>query len=76
MKAREIVRAVLERNVAGLSLPDEKFDVELKALGLDSLDNMVVMLEIQEESGVTIPEEAVDHLTTPAQIVRYIEEHA
>jgi acyl carrier protein len=44
----------------------------LKELGVDSLDVMVVLLSIQEATGIIIPEEKVDDLNTPAKIAEFL----
>lgn len=70
---RQIVVEVLERNVAGLKLAPEKFDMTLRELGVDSLDVMIVMLEIQERTGVVISEDDADRLRSPSDIINFVQ---
>jgi len=50
-----ISKSVDDFDVSGLGADDDFFDA-----GLDSLDHATVLLGIQEECGLTIPDEAVD----------------
>lgn len=47
-------------------------DADLTALGADSLDMMTVLLDVQDRTGVEIPDEDVDGLRTPRSIVEYV----
>lgn len=56
---------------------DASADVErtLTDLGVDSLDNMSLFLEIQEKFNLDeIPDNVIDQLLTPAQIVSYVDQ--
>jgi acyl carrier protein len=44
-------------------------------LGLDSLDIAELILEMEEEFGVTIPDEAAESFTTVADVIRYVVAH-
>lgn len=68
-----VVIEVLENNVAGLQVEINMMDHTLGDLGVDSLDVMLVMMDIQEKTGVAIPDESVDELTTPNKIVAFLE---
>lgn len=68
----EVVVEVLEKNVAGLQIEASMMDHTLGDLGVDSLDVMLVMMDIQEKTGVAIPDESVDELTTPNKIVTFL----
>lgn len=68
----EVVGAV-ESNVAGLKLTQDKMGVSLTDLGVDSLDVMLVLIDVQERTGVSIPEKQADILKTPAQIVEFLQ---
>ena len=46
-------------------------DADLVELGADSLDIMTVLLDVQDRTGVEIPDEDVEGLRTPRQIVDY-----
>jgi acyl carrier protein len=52
------------------------FDSSLMSdLGLDSLDLVELIIELEEEFGVTIPDEAAESITTVADAIRYIVTH-
>ncbi len=42
------------------------------ALGADSLDIMTILLDVQDRTGVEIPDEDVDGLRTAQSIVEYV----
>ena len=44
-------------------------------LGADSLDILQLLMTIEEEMGVTIPDEALAKFTTVQDIVEYLEAH-
>ena len=72
-QAKKIVMATLEDNVGGLEMSDEKMDQTLvDDLGVDSLDLMLIMMEISESSGVTINDDQAEVLDTPEKIVEFI----
>lgn len=71
-KFETIVSEVLEANVDGLKMSEEKMQQTLTDLGVDSLDVMLVLMEIQEKTGVTISEDQADILQTPAQIAEFL----
>lgn len=68
-----VVIEALENNVAGLQVEINMMDHTLGELGVDSLDVMLVMMDIQEKTGVAIPDESADELTTPNKIVAFLE---
>ena len=68
----QVVIGVLEKNVAGLQIEASMMDYTLSDLGVDSLDVMLVMMDIQEKTGVVIPDDSVDELTTPNKIVNFL----
>ena len=47
-------------------------DSDLIELGADSLDIMTVLLDIQDCTGVEIPDEDVDGIRSPQSIVDYV----
>lgn len=46
------------------------------ALGADSLDLVELMIALEEEFEMTIPEEDIDKITTVGDVVEYIEAHS
>lgn len=51
---------------------DDDYDRSLSEIGVDSLDVMSVLLEIQEDLGISIPDEDVDNLSTVNLIINYV----
>lgn len=70
---KSVIVEVLEKNVAGLQMSDESMQLTLTELGVDSLDVMLIFMEIQERTGVQVPEDQLDRLKTPAQIAEFLE---
>ena len=44
-------------------------------LGADSLDTVELVMELEEEFDITIPDEDAEQIQTVGQAVKYIEEH-
>jgi acyl carrier protein len=74
-EATKIVIDVLEDNVQDLEMSEDKMNQTLVDIGVDSLDIMLVMMDIQEKSGVKISDEQADQLDTPSKIVNFIVEY-
>lgn len=63
----------------------DKFDVDASTLTVDtkikedlqadSLDIVELMMDLEEECGVTIPDEEVAKMVTIGDLMKYIEEH-
>jgi acyl carrier protein len=45
-------------------------------LGADSLDTVELVMEFEDEFGLTIPEEDSEKIQTVGEAVKYIEEHS
>lgn len=70
--------AVKEALAKQLCIPADKItpQSEIKDdLGADSLDILQLLMTIEEEMGVTIPDEALAKFTTVQDIVEYLEAH-
>ena len=73
---------ILEKVIAILS---EQFDVEADTitasttleedLGADSLDVVDLVMSIEDEFGVEVPDEEVENIKTVGALVEYIEAH-
>ena len=73
---------VLEKVKAILS---EQFDVEEDSitadtsiaddLGADSLDVVDLLMSIEDEFEIEIPDEEIDNIKTVGELVKYIEDH-
>ncbi|WP_300521415.1 acyl carrier protein [Alcanivorax sp.] len=71
-EAKKIVVSVIENNVLGLEMSDEKMNQTLVDLGVDSLDVMIVIMDVAEATGVEISDDQVDELETPQKIIDFI----
>ncbi|QNG99600.1 acyl carrier protein [Pseudomonas sediminis] len=68
----KVVINAIEKNVAGLHIDESMMDHALGELGVDSLDVMLVMMDIQEATGITITDDDVEGLVTPNLIVSFL----
>jgi acyl carrier protein len=50
-----------------------RLETTLEELGADSLDRVELLMELEEELGVTIPDDVVAQLTTIESVIRHIE---
>ena len=73
MKHAATVKSTIEKHVKGLQLTEEKFNTPLTDLGIDSLDVMLVLMDISEVAGVEIPDDLVDDLSTPMKLIEFLE---
>jgi len=71
-EAVKIVMSMLEKNVDGLEMSDDKMDKTLVDLGVDSLDVMLVIMDVGEAAGITISDDQAEILDTPEKIVEFI----
>jgi len=54
-------------------IPEAKF---VEDLGADSLDTVELVMALEEEFGIEIPDEDAEKITTVGDAVKYIEEKA
>jgi len=47
----------------------------IEEIGLDSLDLVELVMGIEEEFGITVPQEDVEQIKTIEDAIRYIERH-
>ena len=64
--------SMLEKNVDGLEMSDDKMDKTLVDIGVDSLDVMLVIMDVGEAAGITISDDQAEILDTPEKIVEFI----
>ena len=72
----EKVRTIL---VDQLDVEEEKATLEASItedLGADSLDVVDLVMSLEDEFGVEIPDDQVENIKTVGDIVKYIEENA
>lgn len=70
--AVKIVMSMLEKNVNGLEMSEDKMDKTLVDIGVDSLDVMLVIMDVGEAAGVSISDDQAEELDTPEKIVDFI----
>ncbi|OHY79843.1 phosphopantetheine-binding protein [Marinobacter sp. AC-23] len=71
-EAVKVVMSMLEKNVEGLEMSEDKMGETLENLGVDSLDVMLVVMDVGEAAGVTISDDEAEALDTPEKIVEFI----
>ena len=70
-KVKEIIAKELEVDAKQL-VPEAKF---IEDLGADSLDIVELVMALEEEFGVDIPDEDADKLKTVGDAMKYLQEH-
>ena len=71
-KVKEIIAKELEVDVKNLA-PEAKF---IEDLGADSLDIVELVMALEEEFGLDIPDEDADKLKTVGDALKYLQEHS
>ncbi|WP_379865423.1 phosphopantetheine-binding protein [Marinobacter sp. M5B] len=71
-EAVKIVMSMLEKNVQDLEMSEDKMGETLVGLGVDSLDVMLVIMDVGEAAGVSISDDEAEGLDTPEKIVEFI----
>ena len=71
-KVKEIIAKELEVEVKQLT-PEAKF---IEDLGADSLDIVELVMALEEEFGLDIPDEEADKLKTVGDAMNYLKSHA
>ena len=71
-KVKEIIAKELEVDAKQLT-PEAKF---IEDLGADSLDIVELVMALEEEFGVDIPDEDADKLKTVGDAMKYLQAHA
>lgn len=70
-KVKEIIAKELEVDVKQLT-PEAKF---IEDLGADSLDIVELVMALEEEFDIEIPDEDAEKMTTVADAIKYLESH-
>lgn len=73
-EAQKIVISILQKTVDGLEMNDEKMKQTLADLGVDSLDIMLVIMDIAEAANREISNDQAEGLKTPEKIVDFLAE--
>ena len=72
----ELKDKVIEIIINVLGIDKEKVKIETKIvddLGADELDSIEIIMELEGEYGITIPDEDAEKLATVGDLVTYIE---
>lgn len=56
-------------------LTERTMETDFADLGLDSLAVYEITSTLQERLAISIPDDDIDTLTTPAQVIAYVNEH-
>lgn len=71
-EALKVVVSMLEKNVDGLEMSENKMGKKLTDIGVDSLDVMLVIIDVAEAAGMEISDDKAEELDTPEKIVQFI----
>ena len=71
-KVKEIIVEQLGVNADQVT-PDAKF---IEDLGADSLDTVELVMALEEEFGMEIPDEEAEKITTLREAIAYVEAHS
>ena len=71
-RVKEIIAKELEVDVKQIT-PEAKF---IEDLGADSLDIVELVMALEEEFGLDIPDEDADKLKTVGDALNYLQQHA
>ena len=61
-----------------LGVEEEKISADasfVDDLGADSLDTVELIMQLEEEFGIEIPDEEAENITTISSAIKYIDEH-
>jgi len=78
MEEKEAFEIVKKVAVAQLNVNGEEVTMEAsftKDLGADSLDTVELVMALEEEFGMEIPDEDAEKITTVGEAVKYISNH-
>lgn len=71
-KVKEIIVDKLNVDASDVN-PEASFTNDL---GADSIDVVELIMELEKEFEITIPDDEAEGITTVGQVIAYIEEHA
>ena len=78
MEEKEAFERVKKVAVAQLNVNGDEVTMEAsftKDLGADSLDTVELVMALEEEFGMEIPDEDAEKITTVGEAVKYISQH-
>ena len=75
----EVAERIIEIVAEKMDKPKEEITEEkhfVNDLGADSLDTVELMMDIEDEFDLSIPEEEAQKIQTIGNAIKYVEEHA
>lgn len=76
MLSGEDIHAIVRDVVKGIDLSNLADDDDFYDAGIDSLDHSMILLAVEEKSGVKIPDEALETCSSVSGIVTYLKDNA
>ncbi|WP_412032180.1 acyl carrier protein [Malacoplasma muris] len=73
MSMIEKINKVLAKSTSNLKLNKSNMDKTIKELGLDSLELMEIIVQIEEEFKITLDDEKLVNLKTPNDLIKLVE---
>lgn len=67
------LKKIVDATHDGAELDETALDTTFGDLGLDSLTVFEIVVRIQDEYAVTVPDEELDELNTPGALITYVE---
>jgi len=72
MLTNKDIRTIINKVVMGIDLSDLRDDQDFADAGIDSLDQLSILLAIEEQHNITVPDEDLDQCNSVAGLVAYI----
>ncbi|RXY97214.1 acyl carrier protein [Malacoplasma penetrans] len=67
------VNKVLEKNHSSLKINNKNINSNLKDLGLNSLDMLEMIVQIEEQLKISLPDEKLIEIKTPSDLLNLIQ---
>ena len=72
VSVEEKIKEIINSKIGLESTKESKFTEDL---GCDSLDILEIVLSVEKEFNISIPDAKMDHLKTVQDLVNYVQEH-
>ncbi len=72
----DAIRSIILEAVKGVDISSLEDDQDFEDVGIDSLDHSMILLSVEEKSGVKIPDEAVDNCRSVKGILSFLGDNA
>ena len=63
------------RETAGLDDVEMKPESTLEEIGLDSLGTVEILVAVEDEFGIEVPDDAIENLRTVGDVVEFVDSH-